>query len=153
MMRFADCVPILGFDPVRQAIGLAHAGWKGTLAKAGSAMIEAMVRTYGCKPEDIRILLGPSIGPDHYEVGDDVTSGVKKVFGHQADSVLRVSDGRTILDLWTANQLLLQQVGVHRIEVAGICTACHQEDWFSHRAENGRTGRFGALIALNGDNE
>lgn len=152
MMRFADCVPILGYDPIQQAIGLAHAGWKGTLAKAGPAMIEAMVAEFACKPGDIRVVLGPSIGPDHYEVGEDVVKGVEQVFGRNSGSVLRHHNGRTALDLWTANQLQLLQAGVQHIDVAGICTACHPEDWFSHRAEQGRTGRFGALIALNGDN-
>jgi YfiH family protein len=151
MMRFADCVPILGFDPSRRAIGLAHAGWKGTLAKAGPAMINAMVAEFACKAENIRVVLGPSIGPDHYEVGQEVVSGVEQVFGHHAGSVLKHLNNRTALDLWTANQLLLQQVGVQQVEVAGICTACHPEDWFSHRAEKGLTGRFGALIGLNGD--
>jgi YfiH family protein len=148
MMRFADCVPILAYDPGRRAIGIAHAGWKGTLAKAGPAMIKAMNNHFGSRPEDIRIVLGPSIGPDHYEVGSEVISGVEKVFKGQTQAVLVHRNGRTNLDLWSANRLLLEETGVDKIEVAGICTACHPEDWFSHRAENGRTGRFGALIGL-----
>jgi copper oxidase (laccase) domain-containing protein len=59
-----------------------------------------------------------------------------------------MSPGETKFDLWAANCLLLEQAGVRHVEVAGLCTACHTEDWYSHRAEKGRTGRFGAMIAL-----
>jgi hypothetical protein len=152
-MRFADCVPILAFDPERKAIGIAHAGWKGTLAKAGPAMVEAMNIHFSSRPQDIRIVLGPSIGPDHYEIGQDVVSGVERVFKGQSERILLRHNGRTSLDLWTANRLLLEGVGVEKIEVAAICTACHPEDWFSHRAERGRTGRFGALIGLRDDHD
>jgi copper oxidase (laccase) domain-containing protein len=64
--------------------------------------------------------------------------------------LIEARQGRTYLDLWAANRFQLQQAGVEHIETAGICTACHVEDWFSHRAEKGRTGRFGALIGLRG---
>jgi len=57
--------------------------------------------------------------------------------------------GATHFDLWAANRLTLENAGVGQIELAGLCTACHTEDWYSHRAEQGRTGRFGAIIALN----
>jgi YfiH family protein len=153
LMRFADCVPILGYDPARRAIGIAHAGWKGTLDKTGPAMVEAMSSHFGSRPKDIRIVLGPSIGPDHYEIGQDVISGVMDVFEGQAEAVLQHRNGQTSLDLWTANRLLLEGVGVEDIEIAGICTACHPDDWFSHRAEKGRTGRFGALIALRDEDD
>lgn len=153
MMRFADCVPILGYDPEQRAVGIAHAGWKGTLAQAGPAMVKAMSNRFGSRPDDILVVLGPSIGPDHYQVGPEVISGVEAVFKGQAESVLPQRNGRTSLDLWAANRLLLEQVGVNKIEVAGICTACHPEDWFSHRAEKGRTGRFGAVIGLVDDDD
>jgi hypothetical protein len=92
--------------------------------------------------------IGPSIGIDHYEVGPDVISQVEQSFGSDAKRIIDVRDGRTYLDLWAANQIQLEKSGVENIEVAGLCTACHLGDWFSHRAEKGRTGRFGALIAL-----
>jgi copper oxidase (laccase) domain-containing protein len=62
--------------------------------------------------------------------------------------VLNSQNGKIHFDLWKANQFLLERAGVERIEMAGICTACHTDEWFSHRAEKGRTGRFGALISL-----
>jgi copper oxidase (laccase) domain-containing protein len=69
-------------------------------------------------------------------------------FGDDSEMVLRSVNGKIHFDLWKTNRILLEQAGVQHIEVAGICTACHTDDWFSHRAEKGRTGRFGALIAL-----
>jgi hypothetical protein len=147
-MRFADCVPILLHDPEKKVVGLAHAGWLGTVRAASIAAVSAMIEHYGSRPQDIRAAIGPSIGADHYEVGPDVIAKIEQSFGAHAAEVLRVNGGRTHLDLWKANRLQLEQSGVQQIEVAGICTACHLEDWYSHRAEKGKTGRFGALIAL-----
>jgi len=69
-------------------------------------------------------------------------------FGDDSELVLKSINGKIHFDLWKTNQILLERAGVGRIETAGICTACHTDDWFSHRAEKGRTGRFGALISL-----
>jgi len=76
---------------------------------------------------------------------------VRSTLGVQAGRVLRpIENGgeKAYLDLWTANRILLEAAGVTRVETAAICTACHVDDWYSHRLEKGRTGRFGALIAL-----
>jgi polyphenol oxidase len=148
MMRFADCVPILLHDPVRKVVGVAHAGWMGTVHGTTRFVVEAMHKRYDSSPADIRAAIGPSNGPDHYEVGPDVVNQVKQTFGSDAASLLSVSADHIKFDLWAANCLLLERTGVRNIEVAGLCTACHTEDWYSHRAEKGRTGRFGAIIAL-----
>lgn len=152
-MRFADCAPILLYDPVREVGGLVHAGWQGTIKKAAARALEAMRSRYGSSPADILAGIGPSIGPHHYEVGPEVVAQVEAAFGADASALLerRPGDsGRTKaqFDIWSANRLVLEEAGVRHIEVSGLCTACHLEDWYSHRAENGRTGRFGALIAL-----
>lgn len=147
-MRFADCVPVLLHDPVRSVVGMAHAGWLGTVRGAARVAIEAMISEYGSRPVDILAAIGPSIGVDHYEVGADVSDQVAQAFGAHSDKLVQVRDGRTYLDLWASNRLQLELMGVEHIEVAGLCTACHTGDWFSHRAERGKTGRFGALIAL-----
>jgi len=147
-MRFADCVPILLHDPAKGVVGVVHAGWLGTVRKTLSATIETMINRYQCKPEDIQAGIGPSIAAHHYEVGNEVVMKVKDTFGEDADSLMPVSDGAVQFDLWRANELLLKQAGIRDIQNSGICTACHTEDWFSHRAEKGQTGRFGALIAL-----
>ncbi len=146
-LRFADCVPILLFDPRVQAIALVHAGWRGTLQKASAAAARALMEHYGSRPPDIRAGIGPSIGPCHYAVGDEVVTQTRAAFGADADPLL-ITNHQYHLDLWAANALALQQVGVEQIEVSGICTACHTEHFFSHRGEQGQTGRFGALIGL-----
>jgi YfiH family protein len=147
-MRFADCVPLMFHDSAKGVIGIAHAGWMGTVRGVGKAAVERMQSHYGCRPENISAAIGPSIGVDHYEVGADVISKVREAFGPDADRLLEVRGSAVHLDLWTANYIQLQRAEVEKIEVAGICTACHLDDWFSHRAEKGRTGRFGALIGM-----
>lgn len=147
-MRFADCVPILVHDPKRKVIGISHAGWLGTVRDVAGATVNAMRERYGSDPSDVIACIGPSIGPDHYEVGKDVIEQVRQTFGDDAGLVLPLHGERTHFDLWKANQHLLKRAGVRQVELAGICTACHTEDWYSHRAEKGKTGRFGALISL-----
>ncbi len=147
-MRFADCVPILVQDPRRGIVGVAHAGWMGTLRDVATTTVHAMQKEYGSNPADIVAGIGPSIGPDHYEIGADVILQVMQKYGDESELVLKSNNGKIHFNLWEANRLLLERAGVGQIEVSGICTACHTEDWFSHRAEKGRTGRFGALISL-----
>src|SRR5215216_8005081 len=147
-MRFADCVPILVHDPRNGIIGVAHAGWMGTLRDVASATVSAMKKNYGSNPADIIAGIGPSIGPDHYEIGADVILQVMQKFGDESEQLLKHHNRKIHFDLWTANRMLLEQAGVGQIEVSGVCTACQTDDWFSHRAEKGRTGRFGVLISL-----
>ena len=148
MMRFADCVPIMLHDPIHKVVGIIHAGWMGTVLGTTKYAVAAMQSGYDSNPVDIRAAIGPSIGPDHYEIGQDVAIQVKRAFGDVASDLLSVRNGQIFFNLWEANRLLLEESGVHQVEVAGLCTACHTGDWYSHRAEKGRTGRFGAIIAL-----
>lgn len=147
LMRFADCVPILIFDPVKLVVGIIHAGWQGTVKEIASKSIELIHKTYGCDPENIHALIGPSIGPDHYEVGENVTHQANKVFSGMDQIIIKRGD-RYFFDLWQANQVVLRRSGVTKIHQTRICTACQTERWFSHRAESGKTGRFAAVIAL-----
>ncbi|MDO9300197.1 MAG: peptidoglycan editing factor PgeF [Anaerolineales bacterium] len=147
-MRFGDCVPILLHDPVKKVIGIAHAGWMGTMRGVVSSAVQGMQSRYGSHPKNIIAGIGPSIGVDHYEVGADVISQFQEKYNHHADQVLQTRNGSTYLDLWTANAIQLKNAGVEQVQVSGVCTACHLDDWFSHRAEKGKTGRFGALMAL-----
>ena len=147
-MRFADCVPILLYDPIRHAVGMAHAGWLGTVRGAAIKAVEAMADEFGTRAKDLLVGIGPSIGPDHYPVGPEVVMQVRQIFGENADRHLKEEHGDVLFNLWTANYELLKKQGVGSIEVAELCTACNPEDWYSHRGENGITGRFGGLIAL-----
>ena len=151
-LRFADCVPVLLYDPVRRVAGLVHAGWKGTVLKAPARAVEVMAARYGCRPGDVWAGIGPSIGPCHYAVGPEVVAQVRQAFPDGADGLLRSVNGQAHLDLWAANALALRQAGLDaaHIETGQICTACQPADFFSHRAEGGRTGRVGAVIGLTG---
>jgi YfiH family protein len=152
-MRFADCVPLLFYDPAKKVLGMAHAGWRGTAAGVGPAAVEMMESEFGCRPADILAGIGPSIGPARYEVGDEVAAAIQAAFG-DVDGLLSHPNGngaRPHLDLWEANRRALQRAGVRQIEVAEMCTASNVEEFYSHRAEGGRTGRFGALAVLRGE--
>jgi YfiH family protein len=148
LMRFADCVPILMFDPIAHVIGIAHAGWAGTVNKIAAKVVAKMRQNFGSKSGDIMTAIGPSIGPEHYPVGEDVIAHVRRHFGDQIERLIRCKNGKSYLDLWKANQLVLNEAGVNQVEIAGICTQCNVADWYSHRAEHGKTGRFGAVLGL-----
>lgn len=153
LMRFADCVPVFLYDPRRKVVGLAHAGWQGTVRRTAAYAVQAMQTQYGSRAADILAGIGPSICPEHYPVGLEVVKQVEDTFGVDSDNLLHYDyvDGQNFsvkFDLWSANRLVLEQAGVKQIEVSGVCTACHLQDWYSHRGERGRTGRFGAVIAL-----
>ncbi len=153
LMRFADCVPVLLYDPRRHALALAHAGWRGTVAGASAAAVRALVQAYGSHPHDLIAVIGPSIGPNDYEVGAEVHAAFVAAFGpEQARAWLRAHrPGHWLLDLWAANAWQLHGAGVGQVRIVGLSTAAHTQDWFSHRAERGRTGRFAVLAAVPDD--
>ncbi len=146
-MRFADCTPLLFFDPVAGAVGLGHAGWRGTMQNVAGAVVQAMADTFGSRPADIRLVIGPAIGPCCYQVGEDVLHAAHQSFA-DPESLFDRANGDMKFNLWEANRRQAEAVGVGEIIVSGICTACHTDDFFSHRAERGKTGRFGAFIGL-----
>jgi hypothetical protein len=120
----------------------------GTVKQVASATVDAMRAAYGTKPSDIIAGIGPSIGCDHYQIGPDVSARVNEAYHEDAQKLLMRREDGVYFDLWEANRLSLTRAGVQQIEISGICTACHTEDWFSHRAQKGKTGRFGAIIGL-----
>jgi YfiH family protein len=154
-MNYADCSPIFLYDPVNQAIGLGHAGWQGAVKDLPGSMVRAMQAEFGSDPASLIAGIGPCIGPCCYEVGEPVVSAVHAAFARpdtllinpelQSDSQ---PDRRPHFDLPEANRRNLARAGVKRIELSGLCTACHTDLFFSHRAEKGRTGRFGVLLKL-----
>ncbi|HHX42612.1 MAG TPA: peptidoglycan editing factor PgeF [Chloroflexi bacterium] len=148
VLRFADCVPVWLYDPQHHAIGLAHAGWQGTARCIAAKTVCAMGETFGSRPEDIRAGIGPAIGPCCYEVGTDVIEALRAAIV-DAEGLLQQRTPHTAhLDLWRANAVQLSAVGVTHIEVAGLCTACHVDAFYSHRREAGRTGRFAVVAGL-----
>jgi len=146
MLRYADCTPVLLADPHRRVVAAVHAGWRGSALRAAGAAVEALRETYGSRPEDIVAGIGPAIGPCCYVIGQDVVDA----FGDRPELLSRDQDGMK-LDLWQANHVALVEAGVRaeQIELAGVCTQCEAERFFSHRANKGQpAGRFAALIRL-----
>jgi YfiH family protein len=145
-LRFADCVPILLADPLRGAVAVIHAGWRGTRLRAAATAVQALVERYGCAPHDLLAGIGPSIGPCCYEVGEEVANQ----FADWPFGVLRGSRAKPHLDLWALNRAALERAGLapEKIELAAVCTRCHQDLFFSHRAMGYPAGRFGAAIGL-----
>ncbi len=146
MLRYADCAPVLLADPKRRVVAAVHAGWRGSAVRAAGAAVEALRDRFGCQPRDIVAGIGPAIGPCCYRVGQDVV----EAFGDRPE-LFTNGDGGQRLDLWEANRQTLVETGVpeEQIEVAGICTQCQSERFFSHRANGGQpAGRFAALIRL-----
>jgi hypothetical protein len=142
----ADCVPIVFFDPVHKAIGVAHAGWKGTTMRVPASLVDSMSEEFGTNPKDLIVGIGPSGGPCCYEVGDDVIAEVEKSF--DLNKVIKNIKGKTIFDMWEANKTTLIESGVRpaNIEVSDLCTISKNETFFS--ARRGDDGRFVAGIFL-----
>ncbi len=166
-LSFADCVPIVFYDPTQQVIGITHGGWRGTARGIAMTTIEKMHKQFGCQAQDIYAGIGPAIGDCCYEVSEQV----RQVFMGTTDfadtptaehlrEAVRVSatfseqrgmDGTSLrLNLQATNhkQLLMAGIPTKQIEVMEICTGCNTDRFFSHRAENGKTGRFAVVIAL-----
>ena len=150
MLCFADCTPIMFLDPENGAIGIAHAGWKGTMEKIARKTLEAMGKEFGTEPSKCLAGIGPSIGPCCYEVGAEVEEACRRAFPDKSDKLLLQKGEKVRLDLWAANRLQLLEAGMlpGNIEMAEQCTACENPWYFSYRAAGGTTGRIAALIAL-----
>lgn len=142
-MLTADCVPIALVDSVKPSIAVVHAGWRGTIGRIVARAVEEMI-ALGSKQRDIYAYLGPSIGSCCYEVGRELVSEFRQVFGRQ------VTRGEKYLDLRQANIMGLTEAGVpvENIFDSGYCTSCSKDLFFSHRADGGKTGRQCVVAAI-----
>lgn len=146
VLTFADCQPILAYDPVAGVLGMAHAGWRGTVGGVAGALIAAM-EVEGSDPHDIIAGVGPAIGVCCYEVGWEVAAQAEAWQG--GSQWLTEGNGeRPHFDLDAANEAQLRHAGVRHVERAGLCTSCHTEMFYSYRAERPVTGRFAMIAAL-----
>jgi len=149
MLRYADCVPIMLWDPSHRAIGVVHAGWRGTVQGIAAHAAQSMVATFGCLPDDLRAVIGPAICPCCFEVGPEVPQALEEAFGSAAQAWVTPGQGdRAHVDLWQANAWQLRKSGVGHVHIDTTCTRCHRDRFFSHRGDGGRTGRFAALIGM-----
>jgi YfiH family protein len=148
-MNYADCAGIFLYDPVNKATGLGHAGWQGVVKDLPGAVVRAMQVSFGSDPARLVAAIGPCIGPCCYEVGEPVISAVKKTMEEpESLLILQPNGNRPHFDLPEANRQRLVAAGVEQVELSELCTACRTDLFYSHRAEKGRTGRFGALLLL-----
>lgn len=156
---YADCVPLYFYDPVAGAVGLAHAGWKGTVLEIARMMVIEMERIFGSRPEHVRAAIGPSIGACCYEVDETVLKRVRSLEGvhddkdwQEAASVLApsASSDKAMLNLKELNRRIMIKAGIlpSHIECTTWCTSCSVDIFFSHRKENGITGRMTSWIGL-----
>jgi hypothetical protein len=148
-MRFADCVPLMFFDRVTRSVGLAHAGWRGTLKNVMGVTVNAMRYHFDSRPENLTVVIGPSIGPCCYRVGEDVFDAAGAAL-ENSRSFFRQTETGLFFDLWRANLYQAREAGLKDIALSRICTACRTDEFFSHRAERGKTGRFGVFLGIPG---
>ena len=148
---YADCVPLIFYDPKKRVIGACHAGWRGTVLKIAAKTVRKMAAEYGSNLNDIIAAIGPCIGPCHFETSLDVYQEFEKNFPKHINLLLNCQKkDKYYIDLKLANQLQLIDIGINKahIDVCMDCTVCRNELYFSHRAENGKTGRMAAIIML-----
>ncbi|MGN7761235.1 peptidoglycan editing factor PgeF [Paenibacillus sp. 22594] len=158
---YADCVPLYFYDPQQQVVGLAHAGWKGTVAEIAAAMVGRMETVYGSRPQDILAGIGPSIGDCCYEVDDYVMDHVRRLEGELKpvtpsaipQDLYRTSEEdshKSMLNLKEMNRRIMIKAGIlpTHIECTSWCTSCNQDLFFSYRKENGVTGRMTSWIGI-----
>lgn len=151
----ADCTAIAFFDPEQQVIGMVHAGWKGAVNGIPQRMVETMQKAYGCNPTNILVGIRPGIGPCCYQVREDLVEIFTRAFPEVASRFFVTQPDDTIhLDMWTALRWQLEVSGIlpEHLNIAEICTACHTDEFYSHRAEHGKTGPFACLLILKKEN-
>ena len=151
---YADCVPLFFVDSEKKVIASSHSGWRGTVERMGAKTIEAMEKQFGCRKEDIVVVIGPSICQSCYEVSRDVIDAFLEHYKkEQVEKIAYCSDSerdKYQLDLWAANYLQLMDIGIleENIHVAGLCTCCNSKLLFSHRASKGKRGNLNGFISL-----
>lgn len=146
----ADCVPILLYDPDVRVVGAVHAGWRGTVADIAGVAVGKMVGHFGCRPENIRAAVGPSISQCCFETGDDVAAAVRLLLGNKASQFIAQRGEKSMIDLKAINAFLLRNMGVTNIEISPECTSCLNNKYWSHRVTNGRRGSQASVIMMKG---
>ncbi|SHF42634.1 conserved hypothetical protein [Mariniphaga anaerophila] len=149
-IQTADCVPVLLFDSKTKAVAAVHAGWRGTVKKIVGEAVQKMEASFGSVPADILAVVGPSIGPDVYEVGEEVADAARGAIPNFEKTLRESSSGKYHFDLWEANRQVLMALGVlpDNIEVLAECTFKESNKYYSARREGIETGRLVSGIML-----
>ncbi len=146
----ADCYPVILYDPKVSAAGVVHAGWKGAAAGLIGQTVQAMQDLFGCRPEQMKAAIGPGIGAHKYEVDRPVRDAFRQGSGQWSRIAEETRLGHWLLDLKMSCLLQLEQAGIARasVDVVQECTCCHKEKFFSHRRDQGQTGRQMGFVLL-----
>lgn len=152
-LLYADCVPLFFYDPIKKLIGIAHAGWKGSVQNIAGKMIQLWHQHEQCNLEDISVVIGPAVSAAHYHVDKQVIQQVDdtlKDLSIDERPYTEVTSGQFALDLKRFNLLLLLHNGLdpRQIKISGACVFEDQDLFFSHRRDNGKTGRMAGWITL-----
>lgn len=155
MLTFADCTPILIYDPIKKVIGNIHSGWRGTVQKIGKKAVEKMVHDYNSKLEDLIVCMGPCIGKCHFEVSEDVKDIFEDTFKYlnrNCDIIKKSEENnkKYFIDTTLINRLVLEDIGVisKNIFESEICTACNSEYMHSYRVNKEKAGRNVAVLGM-----
>jgi YfiH family protein len=173
-IQTADCLPVILVDAKRRAVGVFHAGWRGTVQRIVEKGVGEMVRCFGSRPRDLKAAIGPGIGGCCYQVGEEVRTKFESQFSYAAKLFREVKESdpvrekypllfltarapghselptKILLDLVEANrqQLLAAGVPAKSIDASPLCTNCHTDVLFSYRGEHGKTGRMMAVAGI-----
>jgi len=147
---YADCVPLFFLDARKKAVALSHSGWKGTVQRIGPKTVKKMMEGYGTDPSDSLVGIGPSIGPECFEVGMDVAQVFMENFENWKSFMEPYKENKYRIDLWRVNKLMLMETGIpeSNITISGYCTKCNEDLFFSYRRDKGNTGSLSAILEL-----
>jgi hypothetical protein len=147
---YADCTPLFFLDPVHKIVGLAHAGWKGTVKKTAVKTLEKMIDRFNIQPEDCIVGIGPTISQNNYEVDENVVNKIMNSFGFYSEVIEENENKKYHLDLPKTNYMMLEKAGVlsENIIDSSMCTFDLQEYFYSYRRDDGKTGRMASIISL-----
>ena len=146
----ADCVPVVLVDKVNKAVGLVHAGWRGTYGKICSETLQSMKENYNTNTEDVVAIIGPSIGKCCYEVSYDLVEKFSALLPNADEKIYEIRDEKYYLNLWEVNTQILKEFGVLKSNIINmnICTSCNCDRFFSYRKHDKTTKRIGTFIEI-----
>lgn len=149
--HYADCTPLFFVDTVGKAIGLAHAGWRGTVGKIGEEVIKKMTALYGTNPSNVVVAIGPAISKCCYEVDEDCAENFYNLKDlDNSKFIFPKEDGKYMIDLLETNRQIVMKAGVKKenIVLSDLCTKCNSDLLWSHRATNGHRGTMCAFMCI-----
>ena len=146
----ADCVPVVLVDTENKAVGLAHAGWRGTYGKICEETLKSMQENYNTNPENVVAIIGPSIGSCCYEVSYDLIDKFEKLLPNADEKIYEIREGKYYLNLWEVNTQILKEFGVLKSNIINmnICTSCNCDRFFSYRKHEKTPKRIGTFIEI-----